>query len=71
MSASAAEADRVFILRFWRECTSDRAASKRWRARICDAHSEWERHADGIDAASEIIRSRLFEENSTTAGSSS
>lgn len=59
----AAEGDYVLILRIWPESGADSAHVRAWRSRINDLHTGRQFHADGMDAAFEIIRSILAEKS--------
>jgi hypothetical protein len=55
-----AEDDDVFILRFWRESSGDTPEPTRWRARITEVRTKRQIHAEGIEAAFNIVRSLLL-----------
>lgn len=51
--------DYVYVLRFWRELPGDRADPMGWRARISEINTGRHFHAQGIDAACQVVRSLL------------
>ena len=66
MGPYAAEIDRVFVLRFWREAAGDVPDAARWRARITDVNSQRQFHTEGLEGAFNAIRSFLCEGEANT-----
>jgi hypothetical protein len=59
VTTHASEIDCVFILRFWREVAFEETSEMRWRARIRFINTGQQVHADGVDAAFQIVRNLL------------
>jgi len=59
MEASAALADQVFVLRFWRETDDCGRTDASWRVRISHVNKRRRLHAHGLDRAFEVVRSTL------------
>ena len=53
------DSDRVFVLRFWIERNAAENACSIWRAKVSDLSSGEEKHANGVDAALDIVRSAM------------
>jgi len=62
------EGDRVFVLRFWLERPPSTVAQPMWRAKVTETDGGEPRHANSVDEALALVRSRMrhASDNGTT-----
>ncbi|MDM0110713.1 hypothetical protein QTI66_01050 [Variovorax sp. J22R133] len=59
--------DRVFVLRFWLERAPGPGAGALWRAKVTEPDGGETRHANSVDEALALVRSRMCQASEDSA----